>query len=217
MSDQYQNGEPFKVRVVNKRVVEQGAETPPDAAEASAAAAEVEAYAADVESAQGSPGAAPDEAPPQPDDAVPDAAVSDAAAQYLDDLRRLKAEFENFRKRTVREQSQLFERASASIIDRLLPVLDNFELALLAADRTKDFEAMVRGVQLVYAELLGVLEKEGLQRIEAEGKPFDPEQHEAVMQEDGEGDHVVVADVVRKGYTFGGRVLRPAMVKVKKQ
>ena len=72
---------------------------------------------------------------------------------------------------------------------------------------------MRKGVELVYAELLGVLEKAGLSRVEAEGKPFDPNVHEAVMQEEGDGDPVV-ADVLRTGYTLKGRVLRPAMVKV---
>jgi molecular chaperone GrpE len=139
------------------------------------------------------------------------------AAQYLDDLKRLKAEFENFRKRMVKQQTQLVGSASAQIVEKLLPVLDNFELALMAADRTKDYEAMVRGVELVYAELLSVLEREGLKRIDATGDEFDPEQHEAVMQEEGDGDKVIVADEIRKGYTLGGRVLRPAMVKVRKQ
>lgn len=141
------------------------------------------------------------------------------AAQYLDDLQRLKAEFENFRKRMAREQAGIGERAAAALIERLLPVLDNFDLALLAADRTKDYEAMVRGVELVYSELRDQLAKEGLERIESLHKPFDPELHEAVMHEAGDdwqGEHIVV-DEMRPGYTLGGRVLRPAMVKVGKR
>jgi molecular chaperone GrpE len=141
------------------------------------------------------------------------------AAQYLDDLQRLKAEFENFRKRTAREQAAMGERASAAMVERLIPILDNFELALLAADRTKDYEAMVRGVELVYGQLQETLRKEGLERIESLHQPFDPERHEAVMHEpgdDGEGEHVVV-DEMRPGYSFGGRVVRPAMVKVGKK
>src|SRR5947199_24320 len=69
------------------------------------------------------------------------------AASYLEDLQRLKAEFENYRKRMVKEQTALVERASSAIVERLLPILDNFELALLAADRTQDYESMVRGVE----------------------------------------------------------------------
>lgn len=136
------------------------------------------------------------------------------AASYLEDLQRLKAEFENYRKRMVREQTGMVERASASIVERLLPILDNFELALMAADRTKDYESMVRGVEMVYGELLEVLKREGLERIESLHKPFDPELHEAVMHADGEGDEIVVLDEMRPGYKLGGRVIRPAMVKV---
>ncbi|HEV2686765.1 MAG TPA: nucleotide exchange factor GrpE [Actinomycetota bacterium] len=136
------------------------------------------------------------------------------AASYLEDLKRLKAEFENYRKRMVREQTVMIERASASIVERLLPILDNFELALMAADRTKDYESMVRGVEMVYGELLEVLKREGLERIDSLHKRFDPELHEAVMHAEGEGDEIVVLDEMRPGYKLGGRVIRPAMVKV---
>lgn len=141
------------------------------------------------------------------------------AAEHLDDLKRLKAEFENYRKRVLKEQTQLVERASQQLVEKLMPVLDNFELALIAADRTKDYEPLVRGVELVYGELVDLLHKEGLAKIEAVGKPFDPTQHEAVLEVgDGpaEGDPVV-AEVVRNGYTLKGKVLRPAMVKVVRQ
>jgi len=136
------------------------------------------------------------------------------AASHLEDLKRLKAEFENYRKRMVKEQTAMIERASASIVERLLPILDNFELALMAADRTKDYESMVRGVEMVYGELLEVLKREGLERIDSLHKPFDPELHEAVMHTEGEGDEIVVLDEMRPGYKLGGRVIRPAMVKV---
>jgi molecular chaperone GrpE len=178
-----ENGDEFKVRVTNKRVLDD---------------------------------AEPDAATPDEEEATQDEAeVARAeAAQHLDDLKRLKAEFENYRKRTLKEQTILAERASAAVVERLLPILDNFELALIAADRTKDYESMVRGVELVYSELLELLKKEGLERIDALHKPFDPELHEAVMHAEGEGDTAVVVDEMRSGYRFGGRVLRPAMVKV---
>lgn len=133
------------------------------------------------------------------------------SAQYLDDLKRLQAEFENFRKRMVREQSQVFERAVVGVVERILPVLDNFDLALIAAGTTQDFASMVRGVELVYSELRDALAKLGLERMEVVGKPFDPACHEAVMH-DGDGETVL--DEMRPGYTFAGRVVRPAMVKV---
>jgi molecular chaperone GrpE len=135
--------------------------------------------------------------------------------EYLDTLRRVQAEFENYRKRVIKEQTALVDRATSGLVEQLLPVLDSFELALKNVDAadSDDIESVRKGVELVYAELLGVLEKTGLSRIEAEGKPFDPNVHEAVMQEDGDGEPVVT-DVLRTGYTLKGRVLRPAMVKV---
>ncbi len=141
------------------------------------------------------------------------------AAASLDDARRLKAEFENYRKRVQREQESLTQRASAGLVDKLLPVLDSFRLALIAADRTKDYEALVRGVELVYGELRDVMHKEGLEEIEAGGKPFDPEVHEAVIEAEGgePGGEPHVVDVLRTGYRFKGRVLRPAMVKVERR
>jgi len=135
--------------------------------------------------------------------------------EYLDTLRRVQAEFENYRKRVIKEQTALVDRATQGLVEQLLPVLDSFELALKNSDAagSDDTESVRKGVELVYAELLGVLEKAGLSRVEAEGKPFDPNVHEAVMQEEGDGEPVVT-DVLRTGYTLKGRVLRPAMVKV---
>jgi molecular chaperone GrpE len=138
------------------------------------------------------------------------------ASEYLDHLRRLQAEFDNFRKRTLKQQTNAVELAAQPVVARLLEVLDDFELALMAAERQPDFEKFRKGVELVYAKLADVLRAEGLKRIEAEGAPFDPEQHEALMQT-GEGDgELVVADVLRPGYTLKGRVLRPAGVRVHK-
>jgi molecular chaperone GrpE len=139
------------------------------------------------------------------------------AESYLDDLRRLQADFENYRKRTLREQTARTASASQALVARLLPVLDNFELAVSAAERSRDFDRMLKGVEMVLGALREVLEGEGLVKIEAEGKPFDPERHEAVIaveQEDSEPGMVV--DIVRAGYELGGKVLRPAMVKVAK-
>jgi molecular chaperone GrpE len=99
---------------------------------------------------------------------------------------------------------------------RLLEVLDDFELALIAATEKPDFDRFRHGVELVYAKLADALKAEGLQRIPAEGEPFDPELHEALMQS-GEGEHLVVADVLRPGYTMKGRVIRPAGVRVERR
>lgn len=142
--------------------------------------------------------------------------VREEAKAHLDDARRIKAEFENYKKRMLKEQTAMLERASEAVVERMLPVLDAFRLALIAADRTSDYDGLVRGVELVYGELSDLLHKEGLEEIDAEGKPFDPSIHEAVLTaEDGTPDgEPFVADVLRTGYRFKGRVLRPAMVKV---
>jgi molecular chaperone GrpE len=131
----------------------------------------------------------------------------------LDTTKRLQADFENYRKRVLREQTGLVERASESIVEQLLPVLDSFELALANFDGEGGSERVRKGIELVYAELFGVLERAGLEPITAHGAPFDPNEHEAVMQDDGDGEPHV-GDVLRAGWKLKGRVLRPAMVKV---
>ena len=138
------------------------------------------------------------------------------AAEYLDHLRRLQAEFDNFRKRTLKQQMHAVELAAQPVVSRLLEVLDDFDLALMSAEQQPDFEKFRKGVELVYAKLRDALRAEGLERMQVEGKPFDPEQHEALMQTgEGEGD-LVVGDVLRPGYTLKGRVIRPAGVRVHK-
>ena len=146
----------------------------------------------------------------------------DALQRERDDLlemsQRLQADFENYRKRILREQTVLVERASEGIVEQLLPVLDSFELALANLDGASsegggDMERVRKGIELVYAEFLGVLERAGLEPIRALGTPFDPNEHEAVMQDDGDGDPHV-GQVLRTGWRLKGRVLRPAMVKV---
>lgn len=136
------------------------------------------------------------------------------AAEFRDLAQRLQAEFENYRKRSLRDQTQAAERASEPLVRELLEVLDEFELAMMAAERQPDFELFHRGVELVFAKLANTLRTFGVERIEAEGAAFDPELHEALMQTgDGEGEPVV-AEVMRNGYTLKGRVIRPAGVKV---
>ena len=139
------------------------------------------------------------------------------AQQYLDHLRRLQAEFDNYRKRVVKEQTELAERGAMPVARRLLEVIDDFELALMSANDQPEFDRFLKGFELVYAKLLDALKAEGLERMQAEGTPFDPELHEALMQTgEGEGDPIV-ADVLRPGYTLKGRVLRPAGVRVERK
>jgi molecular chaperone GrpE len=145
-------------------------------------------------------------------------AVCAALVKERDDLRelaqRVQAEFENYRKRMLRDQTDAIARANEGLIEQLLPVVDSFELALRQLDQID--EQVRKGVELVYTGLLTVLEKAGLERIDSTGVAFDPNLHEAVMQEGDHGDPVVV-ETIRTGYLLKGRVLRPAMVKVARE
>ena len=137
------------------------------------------------------------------------------AQTYLEHLQRLQAEFDNYRKRVLREQTSAVELASEPVMRLLLDVLDEFELALMHASEKPDYDRFLHGVELVFANLADALRAEGLETIEAQGKPFDPELHEALMHADGDGDgDLVVDDVFRQGYTLKGRVIRPAGVRV---
>jgi len=134
------------------------------------------------------------------------------AAEYKDGWQRAVAEFSNYRKRLDRENGEVYQNAVATIIKRYLPVLDDMERALAA--RPADL-AWADGIDLIYRKLQSILEAEGIQRIAAEGQPFDPNIHEAISQEpspDHESGTVIA--VVRNGYMLGERILRPAMVRV---
>ncbi len=123
---------------------------------------------------------------------------------YLDQLRRIKADFDNYRKRVLRQQSEQRERAAEGLVEQLLPVLDTFEAAVSHG----------QGFEQVQASLISLLEKEGLERIDPQGKPFDPSEADAVAHEDGDGGPIV-AEVRRPGYRWKGRGRRPAMVRVR--
>lgn len=138
------------------------------------------------------------------------------AEEYRDHLQRLQAEFDNYRKRVLKEQTHAVEMAARPTMLRLLEVMDDFDLALVAADQTSDFAKFRKGVELVYAKLVDALKAEGLERIDAEGRPFDPVEHEALMQT-GHGDgEPHVAEVFRQGYRLKGDVIRPASVRVER-
>jgi molecular chaperone GrpE len=135
--------------------------------------------------------------------------------ELVDTLRRVQADFENYRKRVLREQTALVERATERLVEDLLPVLDSFDGALgsLAGADSPEAEKVRDGVLGIRSQFVSVLEKAGLERIEADGAPFDPNEHEAVLQDSGTGDPHV-AETMRTGYRLKGRVLRPAMVRV---
>lgn len=141
--------------------------------------------------------------------------------EYLETLQRLQAEFANYKKRVERDRAEVSERAAERLLESLLPVLDAFELALVnLPDGPEagevDAVKLRKGVELVFAEFLSVLERSGVVRMATDGGAFDPNEHEAVLQIDAETEleHPVVAETLRPGYRLHGRVLRPAMVKV---
>jgi molecular chaperone GrpE len=135
--------------------------------------------------------------------------------EYLDDLRRARAEFENFRKRTLRESSSQREAGKADAVGGLLEVLDDLDRTVEAAEGSAD-GSLGKGITLVAEKLVRSLQALGLERIDRTGVAFDPNVHEAVQQRPSEQGHdePVVAEVFRPGYRLGERVLRPAMVVV---
>jgi molecular chaperone GrpE len=136
--------------------------------------------------------------------------------EYLDALRRLQADFENYKKRVERQFEDLSARGVTSLVLRLLPVLDTLDLAeehLLAEEGGGD-ATETRALVQARALLLDTLAKDGLERAGVAGEPFDPTIHDAVAHTEGEGGQVV-DEVLRAGYRWRGQVLRPAMVKVK--
>lgn len=139
-------------------------------------------------------------------------AVSRERDQYLDSLRRLKAEFDNSRKRQERERARLLESASEKLVQELLPVLDNLERALESGGDIRE------GVEATRGQLAEVLAGEGLLPVASDGQPFDPNVHEAVMGQPSE-DHEegTVLQTFQRGYLLNGRAIRPAKVVVAKQ
>jgi len=150
-----------------------------------------------------------------------DAGSADAAARERDELRerllRTAAEFDNYRKRVDRERRELAEAASVDLIRDLLPLVDDLERALQVEATSEEAEAYRRGFEIIYRQLLEVLRKRGVTPIEAVGRPFDPQYHEAVVHEPSatHADGEVIGEV-RRGYMIGERLLRPAMVRVAK-
>jgi len=157
--------------------------------------------------------------PGEPADPV--AAAQAERDQYLELLRRERAEFENYRKRASKEHSEALDRGAEQVCSELLLVLDNFDYTHQAAEGSSD-DQLAKGVEMVHRQLLETLERFGLEAVPGEGATFDPTVHEAVAQVEAEqelGEAVeepVVVEVMRPGYRFKDRLLRPASVKVAK-
>ena len=136
-------------------------------------------------------------------------------ADLTDRLQRQMAEFDNFRKRTEKEKSQMFDTGAKSIIEKVLPVVDNFERALACVPEGQKEDPFVEGMEKVYKQMMKMFEEAGIEPIEAVGKQFDPNFHNAVMHvEDDQYDENVVVEEFQKGYTYHDSVVRHSMVKV---
>lgn len=132
-----------------------------------------------------------------------------------DRLKRQMAEFENFRKRTEKEKSQMFDMGAKTIIEKVLPVVDNFERGLAAVPEEQKEDAFVTGMDKVYKQMMTEFEAIGVKEIEAVGKEFDPELHNAVMQvESEELESGTIAEELQKGYLYKDTVVRHSMVSV---
>ena len=136
-------------------------------------------------------------------------------AELTDQVKRQMAEFDNFRKRTEKEKNQMFETGAKSVIEKILPVIDNFERGLAAVPEDEKESAFVEGMDKVYRQMIKELDAIGVKPIEAVGKEFDPEYHNAVMQvESEEYDSGIVAQELQKGYIYHDSVVRHSMVAV---
>ena len=137
-------------------------------------------------------------------------AVRKERDEYLDALQRLKAEFDNYRKRVARDQGDLVARAAERLVRQLLPVLDDLERALQAAEEHEEAK-LEEGVRLVHRSLADLLAREGLVEVETDG-PFDPHTQEALLSQPSDQEEGTVVQVLQKGYRLGDLVLRPARV-----
>lgn len=179
--------------------VERGADAPPAAA-----------------AHEPAPAPAPEEPAPaaEPVEVDPVAQVTAERDQYLDALQRLKAEFDNYRKRVDRDREAVRVAGVQELVSDLLPVIDNLERALEAAPGA-EVAQIVEGVAMVRGQLSGILTGRGVEAIEAEGKPFDPEVHDAVTQHPShEHEEGAVMHVLERGYRIGDTIIRPAKVVV---
>lgn len=136
-------------------------------------------------------------------------------AALKDKVLRQQAEFVNFRNRTEKEKSQMFEVGAKSMLEKMLPTIDNFERGLAMLSEEQKAEPFAQGMEKTYRQMLAALESAGVKQIEAVGKPFDPNLHNAVMhvEDDSVGENIVVEDF-QKGYMYRDTVLRFSMVKV---
>ncbi|MFI3230200.1 MAG: nucleotide exchange factor GrpE [bacterium] len=141
--------------------------------------------------------------------------VEIANRDHLDKLQRSMAEFDNFRKRTLVEKASMYENGTRDSIEKFLPILDNFERAMISTSEEEKSSNMYKGLDMIFNQFLEVFEGVGVEEVVGVGEEFDPNIHNAVMHiEDETLGANVVAEVLQKGYILNGKVIRPSMVKV---
>ena len=141
--------------------------------------------------------------------------TQEETAELTDRLKRQMAEFDNFRKRTEKEKSAMYETGAKSVIEKILPVVDNFERGLMAVPEEQKEDPFVQGMDKIYKQIMTTLEEIGVKPIEAVGVEFNPDLHNAVMHvEDEEAGENVIVEEFQKGYTYRDCVVRYSMVKV---
>src|SRR3954453_4775856 len=166
-----------------------------------------------TERSEGMEGAEDSEESPQSSVLSPQEQLQAERDQYLALAQRAQADFENYRKRAVKEIAAAGDRAKGGLVRELLPVVDNLERALASAEESE--QHLAEGVRLVHSELVGVLQRNGIESFDPTGEPFDPEVHEALSTQPADGaDPGTVVGVMEKGYKLNGTVLRPARVVV---
>lgn len=142
------------------------------------------------------------------------AEARDEATSYLDDLKRVAADFDNYRRRAIREQAETTQRAAEKVVVELLPALDSFDAAVAIEANTTTEEKLLAGMHRTHEQLLGLLGGLGLEVVPTLGEPFDPEMHEAVMSPPSGEGNLTVTQELRRGYRLKGRLVRPALVAV---
>ncbi len=140
--------------------------------------------------------------------------AEESIANLTDRLMRTAAEFDNFKKRSQREKSEVYSTAVCDTTEKLLPVLDNLERAISVSAEDTDANSMLEGVKMIQKQFLDALAAIGVLPMDAAGKPFDPEKHNAVMTEESDQEENTVLEELMKGYVYQDKVVRHAMVKV---
>jgi len=138
--------------------------------------------------------------------------LQEELAETKNRLLRALADFDNYKKRSAIDREQFVQFANESLISEIFPIIDGFARAMEAAGKIKAGEEMIKGLALIKRQLEDVLKKHGVEEIEALGKPYDANLHEAILQREREGPEGIIIEEMQKGYTLHGRVIRPSMV-----